>query len=79
MITVVKGNHKVICTLGTFEEQLEPLGYRIASKEKEEATKEVASLNKKEEDKQESLLEEEKMSEKFGLSKSKTSTSKKGK
>lgn len=83
MITAIKGNSKIVCTLGTFEEQLEPLGYRLASEENEEATKEVASLLEKEEDKQESILfekeEQEELSEKFGLKTKKASTSKKGK
>ena len=82
MITAIKGNSRIICTLGTFEEQLEPLGYRLASEENEEATKEVASLLEKEEDKQENTLfeeEQEDLSEKFGLKNKKTSISKKGK
>lgn len=82
MITAIKGNSRIICTLGTFEEQLEPLGYRLASEENEEATKEVASLLEKEEDKQENTLfeeEQEDLSEKFGLKNKKISTSKKGK
>jgi hypothetical protein len=74
MITIVdkEGKNKIVCTKGTFEEQYKILGYRIAS-EKEEATKKVASIVKKEEIKQDN--EEEKINEKYGLKK----TEKKGK
>lgn len=81
MITVVKGSSKLVVTRGTFEEQLKPLGYHIASEDKG-ATKKVAPLFKDEEeeilDKQEN--EEDNLNEKFGLSdKEETSKSKKGK
>lgn len=74
MITIVdkEGKNKIVCTKGIFEEQYKILGYRIAS-EKEEATKKVASIVKKEEIKQDN--EEEKINEKYGLKK----TEKKGK
>lgn len=86
MITVVKGDSKITVTKATFEEQLKPLGYRIASEEKG-ATKKVAPLFKNKEEKTSILLdnqennEEENLNEKFGLleSKEKTSTSRKGK
>lgn len=83
MITAVKGNSKIVCTLGTFEEQLKPLGYRLASEDKG-ATKKVAPLLKNKEEKSKTLFdnqEEENLNEKFGLLKKeeKTSTSKKGK
>ena len=80
MITVVKGSSKLVVTKETFEEQLKPLGYQIASENKG-ATKKVAPLfENKEEiklDKQEN--DEESLNKKFGLSEEKTSTSKKGK
>ena len=77
MITIVKGNDKIVCTKGTFEEQYKILGYQIASKEKE-ATGKVASFVNKEEKKQEKVEqdnEEEEIKEKYGLK----SNSKKGK
>jgi hypothetical protein len=77
MITVVKGSSKLVVTKGTFEEQLKPLGYRIASEDKG-ATQKVAPLLKEKEekiDKQET--EEDSLNKKFGLEE-KTSTSKKG-
>lgn len=72
MITIVKGNDKIVCTKGTFEEQYKILGYHIASEEKE-ATKKVASNVNKEE--KEIEQDEEKITEKYGLKK----TTKKGK
>lgn len=74
MITIVKGNDKIVCTKGTFEEQYKILGYHIASEEKE-ATKKVASNVNKEEKEKEEEQEEEKITEKYGLKK----TTKKGK
>ena len=80
MITIEKGNEKIVCTKGTFEEQYKHLGYQIAS-EKKEATKKVASVlnedkaQKEEKVKEEAVKEEEKIKEKYGLKK----TTKKGK
>lgn len=75
MITIVKGNDKIVCTKGTFEEQYKILGYQIAS-EKKEATEKVASIvNKEEANKELDKKEEEKINEKYGLKK----TTKKGK
>jgi len=75
MITIVKGNDKIVCTKGTFEEQYKILGYQIAS-EKKEATEKVASIVNKEENKKElDTKEEEKINEKYGLKR----TAKKGK
>ena len=77
MITIVKGNEKIVCTKGIFEEQYKSLGYQIASKNKE-ATNKVASSVLKEEanneektlkDLQEEIKSEEKISEKYGLKK----------
>lgn len=83
MITVVKGNSKLVITKGAYEEQYKKLGYQIAS-EKKGAAKEVAPLleEKKEETKTTFDNQEEKnLNEKFGLTnkEGKTSTSKKGK
>lgn len=47
MITVFKGNEKIICTEKTYEEQLKHLGYQIAS-DKKEATEKVASFENEE-------------------------------
>ena len=74
MITIEKGEHKLVCTQKTYEEQFKSLGYQIAS-EKKEATKKVASSLDNREDK---VKEEEELTKKYGLNK-KTKTSKKGK
>lgn len=71
MITIVKGNDKIVCTKGTFEEQYKILGYQIAS-EKKEATEKVASFeNKEEEDKEEekAVNFEEELTEKYQINK----------
>lgn len=78
MITIVKGNEKIICTRGTYEEQYKDLGYRVASENKKEATKEVASSFEKDikevndEDK-----EKEELSSKYGLKSKKSATTSK--
>lgn len=81
MVTIVKGNQKIVCTKGTFEEQYKQLGYRLASEDKKEATKEVASsfeekeeLSTKIDDNEE---EKEELSTKYGLKSKKSTTSKK--
>lgn len=70
MITVFRGNEKIVCTKNTYEEQLKHLGYQIASR-KEEAIEEIASFkqeeNIKKEDKQDD--EYEKISEKYKIDK----------
>lgn len=72
MITIIKGEQKIICTQKTYEEQYKDLGYQIAS-EKKEATKEVASILKEEKkDKNSKIITEEieennKINEKYGL------------
>ena len=74
MITIVKGDSKLVVSMHTFEEQFKNLGYQIASNEKE-ATKEVASVVNKE-DKQEKTIqdikennkeEEKEISKKYGI------------
>ena len=62
MITIVKGNDKIVCTKGTFEEQYKILGYQIAS-EKKEATEKVASFEKEEDKKEEEIEVEEALEE----------------
>lgn len=53
MITIVKGNDKIVCTKSMFEEQFKVLGYQIAPQKKEGATKSVVpSLNENEEQKE---------------------------
>lgn len=81
MVTIVKGNEKIICTKGTFEEQYRPLGYRLASDSKKEATKQVASsfeekeeLSTKIDDTEE---EKEELSTKYGLKSKKSTANKK--
>lgn len=68
MITIVKGKEKIVCTKGIFEEQYKSLGYQIASKKKE-ATKNVASILKKEDNKEKKEIkkEQEKISKKYKL------------
>lgn len=76
MITIVKGNSKLIVTRGQFEDEFEELGYHEAF-EKKEATKTVASLNKeKGEDKKEEQEDKEnkELDEKFGFSSKKSKT-----
>lgn len=75
MITIQKGEHKLICTEKTYEEQFKPLGYQIAS-DKKEATKKVASSLDNQETKNK---EDNELTEKYGLTNRKTKTSKKGK
>lgn len=74
MITIVKGSNKLVVTKGIYEEQFKPLGYQIASKKKE-ATKEVASVlekednkdGEKEEDNKDAKTEEDKINQKYKL------------
>ena len=73
MVTIVKGNDKIVCTKGTFEEQYKILGYQIASEEKE-ATEKVASLKKAEEEEVETQKEkavdyEKELTEKYQIDK----------
>ena len=63
MITIIKGEERIVCTKNTFEEQYKPLGYQIASKKKE-ATKQVASIIKEENKENQ---EKEKINEKYKL------------
>lgn len=67
MITIVKGNEKIVCSEKTYLEQYKQLGYLPASKIEKEATKKVASILKSEED-----TEKEKISEKYGVKKKST-------
>jgi len=43
MVTIKRGDHTLVCSKKTYEEQFKNLGYQIAS-EKKEATEKVASL-----------------------------------
>lgn len=71
MITIVKGNDKIVCTKGTFEEQYKILGYQIASEEKEATEKVVSFENKEEENKEEEKVVnfEEELTEKYQINK----------
>ena len=42
MITIVRGNEKIVCSVGTYKEQYEQLGYLPLS-EKASTTKKVAA------------------------------------
>lgn len=73
MITIIKGEQKIICTQKTYEEQYKSLGYQIAS-ENREATKKVASILKEKENQEKTLKdiskkpeEDSKINEKYGL------------
>jgi hypothetical protein len=78
MITIVdeKGNNEIICTKGTYEDVYKRIGYRLASEDKKEATKEVASSIIKEEQKNDDQ-EKEELSSKYGLKSGKSTASKK--
>lgn len=81
MITVEKGSFKMLVTRETFEEQLKPLGYQIASKDNKGAAEKVAPFVEKEEkiektepekvveDKEKT--EEDDLNEEFGFKKGK--------
>ena len=71
MITIVKGNDKIVCTKGTFEEQYKILGYQIASEKKEAAEKVASFENKEEENKEEekTVNFEEELTEKYQINK----------
>jgi hypothetical protein len=75
MITIEKGDSKIICTKLAFEEQFKPLGYHIASENKGAAEKTEAPLLKKEEEKDIKEInkdeEKEKIKAKYGLNKKK--------
>lgn len=58
MITVKKGDFEIVVTKDTFEKQLKPLGYQLASKETKGATEKVAPFVKEEEVEKENSLEE---------------------
>ena len=77
MITIEKGDSKIICTKLIFEEQFKPLGYHIASENKGAAEKTEAPLLKKEDkdikeiNKEEEKKEKEEIKAKYGLNKKK--------
>ena len=78
MVTIVKGNQKIVCTKGTFEEQYKQLGYRLASKDEKEATDKVASSFKKvEKEANDDEAEKDELTSKYGLKSKKSTTSKK--
>lgn len=78
MVTIVKGNQKIVCTKGTFEEQYKQLGYRLASKDEKEATEKVASsFEKVEKEANDDEAENDELTSKYGLKSKKSTTSKK--
>jgi hypothetical protein len=78
MVTIVKGNEKIICTRGTYEEQYKHLGYRLASKDEKEATNKVASsFEKSEKEANDDEAENDELTSKYGLKSSKKSTTSK--
>lgn len=88
MITVVKGDSKIVVTKATYEEQLKKLGYSVVASKKKEATKKVASNDIKENDEEDldkllkkDLEEKQNLSEKYGFTNAekKSSISKRGK
>lgn len=88
MITIVKGNEKIICSYKTYDEQFRQLGYEPVSDTKKETTKkETPSIEVKvdvvkdakekiekivEEAKKE-IVEEEKIGSKYGVRRRNTS------
>ena len=82
MITIVRGNEKIVCSEKTFKEQYEQLGYlpisEIASNKEKEATQKVASSLKAKKVVEEDD-EKNKISEKYGLKSSRKSTKKEDK
>lgn len=75
MVTIVKGNHKIVCTKGTFEEQYKQLGYRLASKDEKEATDKVASsFEKVEKEANDDEAENDELTSKYSLKSKKTAT-----
>ena len=76
MITVKKGDFEIVVTKETFEKQLKPLGYQLASKENKGATEKVAPFVEKEEieekvEKNSLEKEENTLDEEFGFKKGK--------
>ena len=77
MITIVKGNDKIVCSYDTYDTQYRNLGYRLASDEKKEAEKQTASsFEEKVEKLEKEEDEKEKLSEKYGLKKKSTTAKK---
>lgn len=73
MITIVKGNDKIVCSYDTYDTQYKNLGYRLASDDKKEAEKQTASsFEKKVEKLEKEEDEEKKLSEKYGLKRKST-------
>jgi len=68
MVTIVKGNEKIVCSRGTYEDQYRQLGYRIASEKNKETTEKVVSPIKEEAEK-----EEDKITAKYGVRRKTTS------
>ena len=75
MITIQKGEHKLVCSEQTYENQFKSLGYQIASEKKEATKKVVSSLDNQEKNNK----EDNELTEKYGLTTKRTRTSKKGK
>lgn len=79
MITIVKGNEKIICSYRTYDEQFKQYGYVIASEPKKTTVKKAESVLKeevkeevKEEPKEivadkEIINEEDKIGSKYGV------------
>lgn len=66
MVTIIKGNEKIVCSYKTYDEQFRQLGYTLDSEKKE--TAKVVELPK-----EEKVTEEEKIGSKYGTRK-RTST-----
>ena len=70
MVTIVKGNEKIVCSYKTYDEQFRQLGYTLASENKE--TAKAVDLPK-----EEKATEEEKIGSKYGVKKRTSTKSKK--
>ena len=90
MVTIVKGNEKIVCSYKTYEDQFKQYGYVIASEVKKapvkktevkvepvlkEEVKEEAKEETKEQIQEETKTEEEKIGTKYGVRR-RTSTKK---
>jgi len=81
MVTIVKGNDKIICTQKTFEDQFKVLGYCLASENKKGATEKVDPVFDKQEPAKQESTEDEKSKEeiisKYGIKSHKGKSTKK--
>lgn len=68
MVTIVKGNEKIVCSYKTYDDQYRQLGYELVSEKKEEVKQKVTAPVE-----ETKANEEEKIGSKYGVRK-RTST-----